>query len=155
MPRIVPRVLIWARETAGLSLEAAAKRLGISARRLTEFEAGEREPTRHQLGALSKRYHRPLLTFYLPKPPIYSEQPRDFRSLPDRPAPGSEALMSALVRDVLSRQQLVKAALEELDENKTLPFVGSARITNGVGAVASSLQTLLGVTREDFRAQKQ
>lgn len=154
MPRTVPQVLIWARETAGLSVEAAAKRLGVSVRRLTEFEAGEREPTRNQLVAMSKRYHRPLLAFYLPKPPIYTEQPNDFRSLPERSPPGSEALVSALVRDVLSRQYLVKAALEELEENKLLPFVGSARMSDGVEAAVSSLQTLLDVKREDFRAQK-
>jgi Zn-dependent peptidase ImmA (M78 family) len=154
MPRIVPQVLIWARETAALSVEAAAKKLGVSTQRLMEFEAGEREPTRNQLVAMSRRYHRPLLVFYLPKPPNSAVPPHDFRSLPEQPAPGSEALVSALVRDVLSRQYLAKAALEELEENKILPFVGSVQIANGIDAAVSSLQALLGVKREDFRAQK-
>ncbi len=154
MPRTVPRVLIWARETAGLSVEAAAKKIGISARRLTEFEAGEREPSRNQLVAMSKRYHRPLLAFYLPRPPNESERPNDFRSLPEQPPPGSEALVSALVRDVLSRQQIVKAALEEVEENEPLAAVGALRISNGLDAAVSALQNLLGVKREDFRAQK-
>jgi transcriptional regulator with XRE-family HTH domain len=69
MPRTVPDILIWARETAGLSVEAAAKKLGVSSDRLISFEAGKREPTRQQLVAMSKRYHRPLLAFYLPKKP--------------------------------------------------------------------------------------
>jgi Zn-dependent peptidase ImmA (M78 family)/transcriptional regulator with XRE-family HTH domain len=154
MPRIVPDVLIWARETAGLSVEAAAKKLGVSPRRLSEFESGEREPTRNQVVAMSKRYHRPLIAFYLQKPPNDAERPSDFRSLPERPPQGSEELVSALIRDVISRQYLIKAALEELEETKILTFVGSAKLADGVGAVVESLQRLLGVTRENFRAQR-
>jgi Zn-dependent peptidase ImmA (M78 family)/transcriptional regulator with XRE-family HTH domain len=154
MPIVVPRVLIWARETAGLSVEAAAKKLGISAHRLAAFEAGEREPSRQQLVAMSKRYHRPLLAFYLPKPPNDADRPRDFRSLPESPPPGSEALVTTLVRDVLTRQYLVKAALEEMEENKVLPFVGSARPADGIDKVVALLQNLLGMNRDDFRAQK-
>ena len=154
MPRIAPQVLIWARETAGLSVEAAAKKLGVSAQRLAAFEAAEREPTRQQIVAMSKRYHRPLLAFYLPKPPNDAEQPRDFRSLPERPPPGSEALVTALIRDVLARQYLVKSALEELEEDKRLSFVGSMRVADGIDAAVAALQSLLKVTRDDFRAQK-
>ena len=154
MPRVVPRILTWARDTAGLSVEAAAKKLGISAQRLAAFEAGEREPTRHQLVAMAKRYHRPLLVFYLPGPPRDADRPRDFRSLPERPPPGSEALVTALVRDVLARQYLVKAALEELEENKVLPSVGSVQMTDGVDTAVASLQSMLGLNRENFRAQK-
>ena len=154
MPRVFPEVLIWARETASLSLEEAAKKLGVSARRLAEFEAGEREPTRNQLAAMAKRYHRPLLTFYLPKTPNAVEPTHDFRSLPEQPPPGSEALVAALVRDVLSRQYLVKAALEELDEANILSSVGSIQMAAGVETTVSSLQTLLGATRQTFRAQR-
>jgi Zn-dependent peptidase ImmA (M78 family) len=103
---------------------------------------------------MSRRYHRPLLAFYLPKPPSNAERPRDFRSLPERPIPGSEALVAALIRDILSRQYLVKAALEEMEENKALPFVGSARMADGIDRAVQLLQDVLGVTREDFRAQK-
>jgi Zn-dependent peptidase ImmA (M78 family)/transcriptional regulator with XRE-family HTH domain len=154
MSRISPEVLVWARETAGLSVEAAAKKLGISARRLSEFEGGEREPTRNQLVAMSKRYYRPLVALYLPKKPNDTERPQDFRSLPEHPPLGSEVLVSALVRDIIARQHLVKAALEEIDEDAPLEFVASARMTDGVEAVVTSLQKLLGMTRVDFRAQK-
>jgi Zn-dependent peptidase ImmA (M78 family)/transcriptional regulator with XRE-family HTH domain len=154
MPRVVPEVLIWARETAGLSVEEAAKKLGVSPRRLSEFEKGEREPTRNQIVAMSKRYYRPLVTFYLSKRPNDSERPRDFRSLPEHPPPGSEALVSALIRDVSSRQYLIKAALEELEESQLLPFVGSVRMADGGDVAVEALQRLLGVSREDFRAER-
>ena len=154
MPSIAPRVLIWARETAGLSVETAAKKLGISSQRLAAFEAGEREPTRQQIQVMSKRYHRPLLVFYLPKPPNNVEQPQDFRSLPERPLPGSEALVAALIRDILARQYLIKAALEEVEEARALPFVGSLRMADGIESAVASLQRLLGKSRDDFRAEK-
>ena len=154
MPRIVPEVLVWARETAGLSIEAAAKKLGVSARRLTEFEAGQREPTRNQIVAMAKQYHRPLVAFYLRKRPNESERPRDFRTLPEHPPPGSEALLSALIRDVASRQYLIKSALEELEENRILPFVNSIRMADGIDTAVTSLRDLLGVTRDEFRAQR-
>jgi Zn-dependent peptidase ImmA (M78 family)/transcriptional regulator with XRE-family HTH domain len=154
MPKVAPDVLIWARETAGLSVEAAAKKLKISPRRLAEFESGEREPTRNQIVAMSRRYYRPLVTFYLSKKPTDAKRPEDFRSLPEHPPPGSEAIVTALVRDVSSRQHLVRAALEELDEDEVLPFVGSLRMSDGAEATVGSLQRLLGVSRVDFRAQK-
>ena len=54
---INPAILVWARETAGLDLDEAAKRLSFikpkagesAAQRLLAFESGERTPTRNQL----------------------------------------------------------------------------------------------------------
>jgi transcriptional regulator with XRE-family HTH domain len=152
MAPIAREVLIWARETANLSMEEAAKKLRISARRLASFEAGEQEPTRQQIAAMAKRYYRPLLAFYLASPPREADQPRDFRSLPERPPPGSDALVSTLLRDVLARQRLVKAALEELEENRTIPAVGSLRVDHGIDAATNKLQNFLGLHRDDLRA---
>lgn len=154
MPRTDPKVLIWARETAGFSVEAAAKKLGISTQRLAAFETGDREPTRQQILAMSRRYHRPLVAFYLPSPPTEVRRPRDFRSLPEAPPSDSEALVTTLIRDVLARQQLVKSALEDQEEATTLPFVGSLKLLDGIEAAVSSLEALLGVDRNNFRAAK-
>ena len=53
---INPAILSWARESAGLSIDEAADRLGLSsnasvtaAEKLAEFEQGDRFPTRIQL----------------------------------------------------------------------------------------------------------
>ena len=68
---INPSILTWARETAGLSADEAADRLGLSsgAEELEDFEAGKTKPTRDQLLKLASVYRRPLLTFYLKAPP--------------------------------------------------------------------------------------
>ena len=53
MAAIQPKILTWARETAGLSLDDAARALGLNpargrtgAERLAALEAGEKEPSR-------------------------------------------------------------------------------------------------------------
>ena len=155
MPQINPEVLVWARTTAGLSVEDAAKKLGLSGpERLTEIETGQRAPTRRQLVNMSGQYHRPLLTFYLPNPPRPNEQGQDFRSLPQGHSPSSEALLRTLVRDVQARQQLVRAAMEETEEAERLNFVNSAQMSDGVDVIVRSMREVLGVTLEQFRAQK-
>jgi Zn-dependent peptidase ImmA (M78 family)/transcriptional regulator with XRE-family HTH domain len=155
MPEINPGILIWARETAGLSLEDAAKKLGMSGPdRLEALEVGKRAPSRQQLAKMSDKYRRPLLSFYLPTPPPERDRGQDFRSLPEGQPPASEAILDTLIRDVQARQQLVRAALEETEEDEPLAFVGSARISDGVDALVASMREVLGVSLDEFRAQK-
>ena len=73
-------ILIWARETANLTREEAVKKLGIgdtrgvgAIDRLIAIEIGKTEPTRAVLVKMAKHYRRPLLTFYLAKPPQIGE----------------------------------------------------------------------------------
>ena len=79
MPKVNPDILVWARETAGLSEQDAAKKLGLSSpERLEALESGKRDPSRRQLLNMSEKYRRPLLTFYLPKEPKTSNKGRIF-----------------------------------------------------------------------------
>lgn len=152
MPKVNPQILIWARKTAGFSEKEAAKKLGLSgAERLKDLETGEREPTRRQLSNMSEKYHRPLLTFYMPESPRESDKGQDFRTLPEGKTAGSEAVLNALLRDVHLRQGLVRAALEEAEEDDPIQFVGSARISDGVDAIVSRMQQVLNFSKENFR----
>jgi Zn-dependent peptidase ImmA (M78 family) len=155
MPQINPDILIWARETAGLSVEEAARKLGLTGReRLEAIEAGKQSPSRRQLVNMAEKYHRPLLTFYLPKRPRERDRGQDFRSLPNGQTPGSEALLDTLLRDIQVRQQLVRAALEETEEDEPLAFVDSARMNMGVDALVDSMRGTLRVSLENFRTKK-
>src|ERR1035438_2666873 len=76
MSAIQPKILTWARETAGLSLDDATRALGLTdargrtgGQRLEAMELGEDEPTRPVLLKMAKTYRRPLLVFYLAEPP--------------------------------------------------------------------------------------
>src|SRR6185437_8021680 len=155
MPKINPKVLIWARTTAGLSQSEAANRLGLGTpERLHALETGARVPTRRQLSTMAEKYHRSLLALYLSNPPPSADRGQDFRTLPEGISIGSEAILSALIRDVQARQQLVRSALEETEEDVPIKFVGSAQMEDGVDKLVNKMRKTLGLSIEQFRKQK-
>jgi transcriptional regulator with XRE-family HTH domain len=102
MPSVNPEILRWARETAGLSLEDAAAKLSLGGarglapeQRLAAYEIGEHEPSRPLLVRMAKQYRRPLLTFYLTKPPRLGERGEDYRTLPPEHSRVQDALLDA------------------------------------------------------------
>ena len=75
MPAVNPDILVWARETAGLTLGGAVTKIGMrdahgvaAVDRLAALERGEKEPTRPVLVKMAQHYRRPLLAFYLAEP---------------------------------------------------------------------------------------
>ncbi len=160
MPRVNPDILRWARETAGLTAEEAVEKLQLlpargasPVERLAALEAGEDVPTRPMLVKMAKHYRRPLLTFYLSAPPRRGDRGQDFRTLPEGHSPADDALLDVLIRDVLARQSMVRAVLEDEEEAAPLSFVGSKNMSDGLPAVLSAIQDTLQVSLLDFRAQ--
>jgi Zn-dependent peptidase ImmA (M78 family) len=159
MPSLRPEILIWARETAGMSVDEAATKLGINdARgiagtdrlRLLEAEGGTL--SRPLLLKMAKVYRRPLLTFYMSAPPRRGERGGDFRALQERHT-DAEPLVDALIRDVRARQSMVRAILIDEEEAAPLPFVGSMTMDDGVGAVLASIRQTIVFDLTAFRAQ--
>jgi len=149
----------WARETAGLSLESAARKLGIeNARgataeaRLAALETGKAEPSRSLLVKMAQHYRRPLVEFYMSAPPRKGDRGEDFRNLPDRHT-AAETLVDALVRDVRARQAMVRDVLLDDEEAEPLPFIGSMTMRDGVGAVLASIRQTIGLDLGEFRTQ--
>ncbi len=160
MPRVNPEILVWARETAGLTPEEAARKLGLSdsgrssaVSKLAALETGAAEPSRSRLVKMSQQYRRPLLAFYLSQPPAKGDRGVDFRTLPAEHSAADEALLDALVRDVRARQSMVRSVLDEEDEAEPLDFIGAHTIGDGPAAVLASLQHLLEVDLATYRAQ--
>ena len=161
MPKVNPAIMVWARETAGLTQEEAARKLGFqdssrssAVEKLVLIESGQKEPSRSRLVKMAGQYRRPLLTFYLSKPPQKSNRGVDFRTLPQSEHSSEEALLDALIREIRARQSMVRVIMEDEDEAEVLPFVGSHRIEDGRAAVLKSLQALLGVSTADYHAQR-
>ena len=131
MPTVNPEILVWARKTAGLTLEGAATKVGIrdaygmaAVDRLAALERGENEPTRPILVKMAQHYRRPLLAFYLAEPPPQGARGADFRRLSVPRRVETEALIDALVRNVRSRQGMVRSVLETEGRGCASPICG-------------------------------
>jgi transcriptional regulator with XRE-family HTH domain len=158
---ITPGVLAWARKTAGLSLEEAATKLGLNssrsssaAEKLAELEAGGRPVTRPRLLKAAALYHRPLVTFYLPAPPRKGERGQDYRKTGGAATPRENALLDALVRNVRSRQEMVRAVLVDEGDREPLPFFGSLSMGRGIAVLERAIRSVLNVELAEQQAAK-
>lgn len=160
MPKVNHEILKWARTTAGLDEEQAAKKLDMrdtknasAVEKLTALETGDVPPTRAQLVKMSKQYRRPLLTFYLSGLPRIGNRGQDYRTLPDTVEITQEALVDAVIRDIRARQALVRSVLEDEDEATKLPFISSLQMSDGVDTAISSLKKHLKWNLNEYRNQ--
>jgi Zn-dependent peptidase ImmA (M78 family) len=155
-----PAILIWARETAGLDLETAARKISLNAARgvsgadrLAALEAGDESLSPAVLRKMAQQYHRPLLTFYMAEPPVAAELGQDFRTLPDQGDP-SNVRLATLLRDVKARQALVREALEDDDDAEAVAFVGAEWRTKDPANLSVALINAIGFDRAAFRARR-
>lgn len=136
---ITPNVLKWARESARMLPEEAAKKVPVSVEKLLSWEAGTVQPTIKQAEALAKAYRRPFALFFLP------EVPRDFMPLQDFRRPTAKALSTGsvfIMREIQQKQGWITDVYKENGE-KQLPFVGKFEINADPAKVAQDiLQTL-------------
>ena len=146
LARVNPAMADWARRTAGVSVDRAAKRAGVKPEVLLAWETGAAQPTIRQLREIARLYHRPLAAFYLPAPPRTFTVAKDYRRLPGQPPIDySPALLLAL-RVADYRRDVV---LELEPETPPAAFVGSGRGVADSNALAESARALLGVSLQE------
>ena len=152
--KVNPDILVWARETAGLSVEDAARKLPLTtsarstaAEKLESMESGEKSPTRNQLNGMANVYRRPLLAFYMAEPPRIGPRGMDFRQAPDTRCVRANAMLDALLRDVRARQETVRDMLAEEDDFKPPCFVGSVTMAQDVDHAVDTISRVLGFDR--------
>ncbi|MCG7598419.1 ImmA/IrrE family metallo-endopeptidase [Halomonas sp. McH1-25] len=157
MGKANPDILKWARESAGLSLEQAAKKLSLKSTNMSgvevlqAFEAGEKSPTHKQLMIMAKQYHRPFITFFLPAPPRSASMGEDFRRLPDAKREEHEGSVNALVRDIYTRQSLVKDALIDSEEDEAVEFVGMGLKMPEIDEACQAIRDYFGIDITEYR----
>lgn len=130
-----PNVLRWARRSANLDIEEAAKRAGVREQQILSWEKGEQSPTVVQLRKLAIAYDRPLGALFLPEPPKDDQPVRipDFRREDVR---GRES--KALRKLILAANQRVSAIDDAVEEGLEIPFKFSLPSLNrGDGAEES------------------
>ncbi len=137
-------VLAWARDSAGLTLEEAARRAGTTEGKLADWESESKAPTVGQLQKLAVVYRRPLAVFYLQEPPLRFQAMRDFRRMPGAGLISFSPELSLEIRIAHQRRQLALELLQESGEE--IPqFQLSARLTDNPEEVGAGIRRALGV----------
>jgi len=141
---IVPAVLTWARESAGLDAEEAARKIAMPAPKLVRAEAGEVLLTLRQAEEAARVYQRPLAVLFLPRPPDEEAPEAQFRRLPGAPALPWSAEMRLLARRITERQEIADSIYDELDEAP--PWLGfPVEYVASASALAAKTRHGLGV----------
>jgi Zn-dependent peptidase ImmA (M78 family) len=161
MPKVNPELLIWARESAGLSKEEACKKLGFydlkqttGIEKLEALESGEIEPTGKVLENMTSAYHRGLIVFFLEEPPKIAPRGSDFRNLPENYPIEDKSLVDALIRNIRVRQEILRDSLEESpDSPSDLQFIGSFTTNADKHLLLESITTTLGFNLNEFRSK--
>jgi Zn-dependent peptidase ImmA (M78 family) len=142
-----PAVLVWARESAGFTLEAAARKLKVEAERLAAWESGGQRPSFAQLRRTAAAYKRALAIFYLAEPPKKFEPIRDYRRVAE--ATGGQ-LSPALTQEIRKAQDRREWALDFFKE-LTIPVPttkASISLNENFDVAATRIREVLGVTVE-------
>lgn len=154
---INPAVLVWARETAGLSTDEAAHKIGLTSgirgtavEKLEALESGERAPSEAQLTRMAAAYHRPLISLYMAEPPRPADRGEDFRTMRAPVAPQEAAWLEALVRDVRTRQSILRDMMEDEEDAEPVALVGTLSISTPITQAVNQIKAALGI--EDDRS---
>lgn len=144
---VEPSLLVWARETASLPLDEAARAIGVPVEQLEAWEKGEGEPSIPQLKKAANAYKRPLPVFFLPEPPTEFQPLRDFRRLPEA---GQRPYSSKLAFEVRAAQERRAIALDVIASLAEQPptFGIEATVRDNPEIIAGRVRERLGVTLE-------
>lgn len=111
---INPEILIWARESAGYSLEDICATIP----KYKDWERGVDFPTYAQLENIANRYKRPLAVFFFPEVPKEISPKKSFRTIPEYEFENIPPSIKFLFRKGLSLQENLK----ELNNNKNTEY---------------------------------
>lgn len=147
---INPKLLVWARETTGYPLEAAAKKLAIKPEKLSEIEAGQALPSFALLKKAAEVYKRPLATFFLEQAPECQPDVHDFRLLPGiMRQPYAPRLNNEIRQARLRREDALELA--QTLEEPVPAFNYQATADEATESVAARVRGLLEITLEQQR----
>src|SRR5207253_5496562 len=129
---IKPELLSWARERAGLEMDALAHRFP----KLVAWEDGTIKPTLKQVEDFAKATHTPVGFLFLQEPPVENIPIPDFRTIRNQAIARPSPDLLDMIYVCQQRQEWYRdfARAERLS---ALPFVGSASTTNNIETTAA------------------
>ena len=140
------KLLVWARESAGMEIPLAAKKLNVSEEKILDWESGIKNPTVKQLRKAANVYKQSFAAFYLSEPPKVFRPPiKDYRRLP-----GSliHEFSSDIIMDIRSAIDKREICLELFSEKKeSIPeFNLKTSIKDNPEFLADKIRIFLGVS---------
>ena len=147
--KIEPSILIWARESLGMSIAEVANKLDKDRDTVKQWEIGKTTPSLAQLEKLAYNiYKRPLAVFFLPRPPKESTAKQDFRTLPDKEISN----LSPELRLIVRRAKYNQFVLKEINKGKNplskpLHKEFKFRLSNNPTKTANNIREYLGINR--------
>lgn len=145
---VKPELLVWARGSAGLRLEDAAKKIGIKVEKLELWEKGEVRPTISQLRKAAKAYKRPLAIFYLSTPPTTFDAMRDYRRIAENGQIEKSPALLLEIRKARYRREVALDLLQGLREE--IPrFEEKASLNDDPDILSEHIRELLKVSMEE------
>ena len=144
---VEPKVLIWARESIGMSVDEVAKKIkGTTINTIKEWETKEsaEKPTFAQIEKLSKIYKRPLSAFLLPSPPKELPFPKDFRTIPSEKKPTLNPKTYLAIRKARRFQYSAIELIKELGEENKKIFI-KANLSDNPETLAEKVRIHFGI----------
>ncbi len=134
-----PELLEWARERAGLSVDAVVQRLP----KFEQWERQEAQPTLRQLEQFARLTYTPIGYLFLPEPPVERLPIPDFRTVADtgvaRPSPD---LLDTLYTCQQRQEWFRDYARAEGQE--PVAVIGQASVDSDIEVVAANMRAALG-----------
>ena len=146
---VKPEILIWARESAGYTLDEVAAGSGLA--KAPQWESGELKPTINQLRILARKYKRPLAVFYLQEVPTDFQAIKDFRGLHSEGLRRMSPQLHLQVRAAQERREIALDLLEEIGEEVSELSI-SANLDEDPETVGANVRRHLRITDAKQRA---
>jgi len=136
-----PELLTWARERAGIDTLALARRFP----KLSEWEAGELQPTLRQLEDFARAVHVAVGYLFLPTPPQEPLPIPDFRTIAERDLTRPSPNMLDIIY-ICQQQQDWFCDYARVHALPVLDFVGSATLQDTPDWVAETMRQTLALS---------
>ncbi len=135
-----PKLLQWARERAGLTLDGLSDRLHLPAEKVTSWEAGKARPTMGQAQKLASATQTPFGYLYLNEPPVEALPIPDLRTVGSSTPAAISSNLRDVVREVMQKVVWYTEYLQDIGAKDRIPFVGSFDLDASVTDVAAGIE---------------
>lgn len=143
---IKPELLSWARQRAGLDIEALTRRFP----KLTAWEEGTIKPTLKQVEHFAQATHTPVGFLFLPQPPVETIPIPDFRTIRNRAVSRPSPDLLDMIYVCQQRQEWYRDYARS-ERSLPIPFVRSVSLNSNVKSTAATMRQTLGFDLEERR----